>query len=132
MVRSHALTTTVLLAVLLGGCADGADRTTAPNDPPEDTMTSTSPSVPGPDSPQSRAAVADLAARLGVDADEVAVVAVEEVIWRDGSLGCAEQGRAYTQALVDGHRITLTVGEERYEYHDGGSRDPFLCETPTQ
>ena len=130
--RSHTLTTTVLLAVLLSGCGDGADRATVTDDPPEDTMASTSPSVPGADRPQARAAVADLAARLGVDADEVTVVAVEEVAWRDGSLGCAEQGRVYTQALVDGHRITLAVGEERYEYHDGGGGDPFLCESPTQ
>lgn len=129
---THALTTSALLAVLLlGGCGD-SDQTTATDEPPEDPMSTTSPSVPGSESPQARAAAADLASRLEVDEKEVAVMALESVTWRDGSLGCAEPGTMYTQALVDGHRITLAVGEEQYEYHDGGGRDPFLCEDPTQ
>ncbi len=60
------------------------------------------------------------------------VVAVEAVTWRDGSLGCAKPGTMYTQALVEGQRITLAVGDEEYAYHSGGDRDPFLCEDPTQ
>jgi len=79
-----------------------------------------------------REAVADLAGRLDVPEGEVAVEAVEEVTWRDGSLGCAEQGTMYTQALVDGSRITLRVGDQTFEYHAGGRRTPFLCEDPTQ
>ncbi|MGZ5403026.1 MAG: hypothetical protein ACXWDL_00120 [Nocardioides sp.] len=131
---THALTATAtaLLAVLLlGGCGD-PDETTATDEPTKDTMSSTSPSVPGAQSPQARAATADLASRLDVGQDEIAVVAVEAVTWRDGSLGCAEPGMMYTQALVDGHRIRLAVGTEEYEYHDGGQRGPFLCEDPTQ
>jgi hypothetical protein len=128
----RVLTTSTLLAVvLLGGCGD-SDRTTATDEPTEGTMSTTSPAVPGAESPQARAAAADLASRLEVDESKVAVTAVEEVTWRDGSLGCAEPGTMYTQALVDGHRITLAVDEEQYEYHDGGGRDPFLCENPTQ
>ena len=38
----------------------------------------------------------------------------------------------YTQALVDGSRITLSAGDRSYEYHAGGRRGPFLCEKPTQ
>ena len=55
-------------------------------------------------------AVDDLAATLGIDAGEVEVVSVEEVTWRDGSRGCAQPGMAYTQALIDGSRITLRAG----------------------
>ncbi|WP_432478443.1 hypothetical protein [Nocardioides sp. GXQ0305] len=86
---------------------------------------------PGSGSPAEQA-VADLARRLDVAEDEVVVEAQEEVTWNDGSLGCAEKGTMYTQALVDGSRITLRVGEQTYEYHAGGKRAPFLCEDPTQ
>ena len=130
--RTHPLTISALLGVLLlGGCGD-ADQTTATDQPTEGDMSTSSPSVPGSESPEARAAVADLASRLEVDESEVAVMAMEAVTWRDGSLGCAEPGTMYTQALVEGHRITLAVGEEQFEYHDGGRRDPFLCEDPTQ
>jgi len=130
--NAHALATAALLAVmLLGGCG-GPDQT-ATDEPTEGAMSSTTPApVPGADGPRARVARADLASRLGVDEDEVSVIAVEGVTWRDGSLGCAEKGMMYTQALVEGQRITLAVGDTEYEYHTGGQREPFLCENPTQ
>ncbi|MCW2736581.1 MAG: hypothetical protein JWN97_1225 [Nocardioides sp.] len=85
-----------------------------------------------PGSADVRAAVADLASALGVDPAEVEVVAVEEVTWRNGSRGCAVPGDMYTQALIDGSRITLRAGEQQFEYHAGGSRPPALCENPTE
>lgn len=77
-------------------------------------------------------AVADLATRLGIDAAAVEVVGDEPVTWSDGSLGCAERGMAYTQALVEGSRITLQAEGVSYEYHTGGSPEPFWCESPTE
>jgi hypothetical protein len=88
--------------------------------------------VPGADSPDALASVADLADRLGVEPESVEVVAVQEVTWSDGSRGCARKGVLYTQSLIDGSRITLQVDGTRYEYHSGGSGGPFLCERPTQ
>jgi len=70
---------------------------------------------------------ADLVARIGVDESAVRVVTVEAVTWRDGSLGCPEPGRSYTQALVPGVRIVLEVDGATYDYrgtHRGGFR---LC-----
>ena len=90
------------------------------------------PPPPGADSVAVRQSVADLARTLGVDDAEVEVVAVEEVTWSDGSRGCAEPGMMYTQALIDGSRITLRVDGTTYEYHAGGSGPPALCEQPTQ
>lgn len=87
-------------------------------------MTSASPSDP------SAVAAADLAARLGVGIDQVSVVSMEEVTWRDGSLGCPEPGMMYTQALVPGSRILLKANGQTYEYHAGGGREPFLCQDP--
>ena len=127
--RTLALASTALLAVLLGGCGDNA--TTADDEPAEDTMSSTSP-VPGADTPAARTAVTALASKLGLDEDEVVVRRVEAVTWSDGSLGCAEKGMAYTQALVDGHRVVLEASGETYELHDGGGREPFHCEDPTE
>ena len=132
--RTRALATPALLAVLLGGGGDDAtttSATTATAGPQEDTMSSTGP-VPGAGTPAARASVTALATRLGVGEDEVVVRRVEEVTWTDGSLGCAEKGTMYTQALVDGHRIVLEVDGRDYEFHDGRGRAPFLCERPTE
>jgi hypothetical protein len=76
--------------------------------------------------------VEELASRLDIAEDDIEVVAVEEVTWRNGSRGCAEPGMMYTQALIDGSRITLRAGGRTYEYHSGGSRPPALCEKPTE
>ncbi|MBD3916268.1 hypothetical protein [Nocardioides hwasunensis] len=97
----------------------------------QQTPASSSP-APGEGSEETTRAVADLAASLDVDTGDVEVVSVEQVTWRDGSRGCAEPGEMYTQALVDGSRITLRVEDTDYEYHAGGSEPPALCDEPTQ
>ena len=74
----------------------------------------------------------DLAERLGVEAASIEVVEQEAVTWSDGSLGCAEAGFSYTQALVEGSRITLRAEGTDYEYHSAGSQEPFSCEKPTE
>ena len=106
--------------LLLSCSAPEEDTTNAPTNPS------------GTRAPDVVRAVDDLAASLGVDADEVGVVAVEEVSWNNGSRGCAEPGMMYTQAIVEGTRITLRVDATDYEYHSGGSRPPARCDRPTQ
>lgn len=111
------------LAVALTGCGaadDTAEKATEPG--------ASAPEVPT----AARAAVDDLTAELGVSAADLESVEVEPVTWSDSSLGCATKGEMYTQATVDGHRITLVVAGDTYEYHDGGDRDAFLCEDPTE
>lgn len=63
------------------------------------------------------AAIADLAARLGVDPSQVTVTSHEPVTWSDGSLGCPAPGMLYTQALVPGVRLVLDVAGDAYEFH---------------
>ena len=119
----------LVLLVVLGGCgspSEPAKETDVSSSPPPSASPSASPSGPAGQ------AVADLAQRLGVDVTSVEVVSQEAVTWRDGSLGCAKPGFSYTQSLVEGSRITLRAGGESYEYHSGGSREPFWCEKPTQ
>lgn len=124
-------------ALLLGAC--GEDTVTPEQEPdapsagaPSAGAPSAEAPAPGASSPQARQAVADLTQRLGVPEDEVRVVSVEEVTWNDGSLGCAEAGTSYTQALVEGSRITLEADGRTHAYHAGGGRAPFYCADPTQ
>ena len=124
-----------LAALALGLAVTACADESAPTQP-EESVVEPSPAdptpVPGAESPDAVAAVADLATRLGVEPAAVEVVAVQEVTWSDGSRGCAKKGMNYTQSLIDGSRITLRVDGTTYEYHSGGSGGPFLCERPTQ
>ncbi len=72
-------------------------------------------------------AIADLRERLDDLAADVRVVAVDEVTWPDGSIGCPRVGMSYTQALVEGSVIVLEAGGRPYSYHQAGDSDPFLC-----
>ena len=73
-------------------------------------------------------AVDDLAQRLGVPADQIAVDEVSAVTWPDASLGCPQPDMMYAQVLTEGLLISLSVGGETYAYHSGGNQSPFLCE----
>lgn len=133
-----------LVTLVLAGCASGQGAGPGEEAPPS------APSSPDPTeptvtlSPEPRPtrspappvgttaadAVADLAARLGVDPQQVTVVRDEAVTWRDGSLGCPVPGMAYTQALTPGRLVVLEAAGRTAEYHSGGQRGLFLCEDP--
>lgn len=101
---------------------------------PTDSATSQPPeSTPGVVHPNPQVAIAinDLAERFGADAEAITVVLIEEVTWRDGSLGCPQPGMLYTQALVEGARIVLEYDGVSYDYHSGPRTDPFFCADPT-
>lgn len=70
---------------------------------------------------------ADLAERLDVDAESIRVSRFSAVTWRDGSLGCPAPDGLYTQALVKGYRLVLSVDATDYYYHAGAAGEPFLC-----
>jgi hypothetical protein len=74
-------------------------------------------------------AQADLAQRLAIPVDQVEFVEAQSVTWPDNSLGCPQPGMAYLQVQVDGLLIRLRATDRLYEYHGGGNRPPFLCET---
>jgi hypothetical protein len=84
------------------------------------------------DNPIVLAAAKDLAKRLNVGLNDIAVISFEAVVWPDGGLGCPRPGMIYTQVQQDGARILLQVGGTVYQYHSGGSRGPFLCENPQE
>lgn len=114
--------------------ADDAPGSTAPG-----------PSVPGSIAPSDTAvdptlgptaqglvaiALQDLQERFDVSSDDVTVVTVEEVTWRDASLGCPQKDMQYQQVLTPGTRIVLTDGDRTFNYHAGAGRDPFYCARP--
>ncbi len=67
--------------------------------------------------PAVAAAIADAATRRGVDPAAVVIAAWTPVTWIDGSLGCPQDGMAYTQALVPGELLVLRVGTGLDQYH---------------
>jgi hypothetical protein len=77
-------------------------------------------------------ATKDLAGRLSTTPNKIGVVSVENVTWRDGSLGCPKEDMMYTQALVEGTLIVLRVDDKDYQYHSGKGSPPFLCENPVK
>lgn len=70
-------------------------------------------------------AIADLAERLDVGPDEIAVQSVEATEFPDASLGVPEQGKVYAQVITPGYVIRLVVNSTVYEYHGSGERAVF-------
>ena len=109
----------------------------ATDQPTQDSQESTVEKIvvlPTPDDPQLQKMVeqvkADLAGRLSIPVEQVALIELKSVSWPDGSLGCPQPGMAYTQVMVDGLLIRLHAAGNFYEFHSGGQRAPFLCENP--
>lgn len=69
----------------------------------------------------------DLLGRLNVASDKISLVKAEAVQWPDSSLGCAEPGMMYAQAITPGYRVVLEFGGQQYDYHVGNNR-MTLCE----
>jgi hypothetical protein len=78
-----------------------------------------SPGAPIPPSAEAsvRAAISDMAAKLGVAPEAVQVVSISQVDWSDTSLGCPQPGMFYAQIIVEGYKIMLSAGSQQVEYH---------------
>ena len=75
-------------------------------------------------------AMTDLSEQVGADVEDIELVSLLEVTWRDGSIGCPEPGVAYTQALVPGQQLILRVNGEEYHYHSGKNSIFKYCGDP--
>ncbi len=75
-----------------------------------------------PAAPLVALAKADLAERLAVSPDEIAVQSIEATEFPDASLGVTEPGEAYAQVITPGYVIRLAVNSTVYEYHGSGER----------
>lgn len=121
----RAIVLPLLLVLSLAACGGGGTT-----QPPDDTST-----YPGADDPElsehAETARADLAAELDVPEEELNIVLAEEVTWRNGALGCEEEGMSYTQALVEGYRIRIEHDGQPYHYHGEQGGEPFYCAEPS-
>lgn len=135
-----------ILGLLLAACGSPADDASATTSSvaestttsAADAVTTTTQADPNPTStigeiemPDENevvdAARTDLAQREGVSPDDVSVVRVSQVDWSDSSLGCPEEGMAYTQVVTPGFQIILQAGERVFDYHAGSDGAVFLC-----
>jgi len=73
------------------------------------------------------AAAQDAARRTQLEPAQLRVVLAEAVTWPDGSLGCPQPGREYSQVLVAGYRIRIIAGDSTLEYHASQRGQPFFC-----
>jgi hypothetical protein len=69
---------------------------------------------------------------LGVPVDQVTVSKVEQVQWSDSSLGCREQGKAYSQVITPGFRVVVMASGKQQEVHTDTSGRAVVCQSPTQ
>ena len=75
------------------------------------------------------AAIENLAGQSGISAtDEITVLSVEPVEWRDASLGCPQEGMMYAQVITPGFLVMLEAGGEQYEYHTNQADTVVLCQ----
>lgn len=74
-------------------------------------------SQPSIQSSLEKSVIEDLAKRLNENANKISVVTIEAANWRDGSLGCPEPGKVYTQATTSGYEVILESVGKTYTYH---------------
>ena len=79
-----------------------------------------------------QAVVADASRRFQVTEDAVVLASAEKVTWSDGSLGCPQPGRSYTQMLVPGFRVTATTTAGRMLYHTDTRGNVVTCGLPVR
>ena len=70
-----------------------------------------------------------LADRLDISVDEVTLVRVRPVEWRDASLGCPKPGVDYIQVLTPGYAIWLEAAGAEYEFHTDDAQRVVVCRT---
>ena len=75
-----------------------------------------------------KSAKEDLSEKLDVPVENIELINVEQVMWRDGSLGCPQPKTNYIQVIQEGYRIQLSADGQIYHYHGVFGQPPFLCE----
>lgn len=131
MKKQH-LTLLFLLTLLLAACGlrPQPTRETSPGESPlPEPGTSPISPPPDPSTEPASAAVAHLAAELGISSEEVTVLSFEAVQWSDASLGCPQPGMMYAQVITPGYRFFLKAGGEQYEVHtDRTGQSVVVCQ----
>jgi len=69
-----------------------------------------------------------LADELGIAVEDITLVAIEQVVWPDGGLGCAAPDAIVQPVETPGYRIVLAAAGGRYEYHTDLDRQLVRCD----
>lgn len=75
-------------------------------------------------------AAADLAARIGASPEDIRLLELSEVEWRDTSLGCPQPGMMYAQVITPGYLMVLEAQGQGYEYHADRRGNVVYCPNP--
>ncbi len=97
---------------------------TGPISPPPATDTSAVPAA------LLDAVLTDAAARADVPPDAITVIRAQAITWPNGALGCPVPGQQYTDALVPGYWIVVTVAGRQLDYRATTRGSFALCENP--
>jgi hypothetical protein len=67
-------------------------------------------------------------ALLGTGVEDINVIEVKPMEWRDGSLGCPRAGVSYVQVITPGYLVVFEARGGRYEYHTDQQRNIVRCD----
>ena len=79
--------------------------------------------------PGIKSALEDLQQRLGVDLGLTQIERMEQVTWRDTSLGCPDPGMVYAQVLTPGIWLVLSYRGQEYDYRIANSLAVLCAQT---
>lgn len=129
MRRLVATAMAVALAVAAGGCSMAQTGKPAGGGGEPASSPAAAPQADAALSDRIAQARADLQQRTGAP---ITLAHARRVVWSNGSLGCPQPGRAYTQALVDGYEIVFEADGRRWHYHGSDRGEaPRLCPNPS-
>jgi hypothetical protein len=71
-----------------------------------------------------------LAQKLAIAVDQIAILEVKSVVWRDASLGCPKPSVDYIPVETPGYSIVLEAGGQTYHYHSDEVKRFVICNRP--
>lgn len=113
-----------------GTNTNGNATTTVTNQSPINSGNNTATSTDtAPVEPAAAAARSDLAAKLGISAQSIIIMEVENQTWNNGCLGLPKAGEFCTEALVPGFKVEMEAQGESYTYRTNASGSVVRMET---
>lgn len=70
----------------------------------------------------------DLAQRLPIPKNQIALIEAIPVTWPDASLGCPQPGELYAKGNTPGYSIVLETSGNQYTYHTDIKTQAILCQ----
>jgi hypothetical protein len=71
----------------------------------------------------------NLSQKLTIDIDQIVVLSIMQITWRDAGLGCPKPGIDYIRVETPGYSIQLEAEGKTYNYHTDENKRVILCNT---